>query len=151
MKWNGPITIVRIVGKGFFPLDQQLRINRQGWSEQVEQQLVKLITHNSYGEALETYEELAGIRLPKTTAWAKVQHRGEQLRKNQRAEAERAAALPQVQEIVPGTQLAAVNKGASMDGAFVYILGEEWKEGKNVSRIKGKVSAGAVDRNLYLQ
>ncbi len=121
---------MRIVGKGFFPLDQQLQINRQGWSEQVEKQLVKLITHNSYGEAIETYEELAGIRLPKTTAWEKVQQRGRQLGKTQQEKAEAAAALPQVQEIVPGTKLEGVNKGASMDGAFVYILGEEWKEVK---------------------
>lgn len=118
------------VNKGFSPLDQQLRINRQGWSEQVEKQVVKLIAHNSYGEAIETYEELVGIRLPKTTAWEKVQKRGQQLCKIQMEEAEEAAALPKAQEIVPGTSLEAVNKGASMDGAFVYILGEEWKEVK---------------------
>lgn len=44
--------------------------------------------------------------------------------------AEEAAALPKVQKIVPGTSLEAVNKGTAMDGAFVYILGEEWKEVK---------------------
>jgi hypothetical protein len=121
---------VRTVGRGFFPLDQRLRINRQGWSEQVEKQVVKLIAHNSYGEAIETYQELVGIRLPKTTAWEKAQKRGQQLCKIQMEKAEEAAALPKAQEIVPGTSLEAVNKGASMDGAFVYILGEEWKEVK---------------------
>ena len=121
---------MRTVGRGFFPLDQQLRINRHGWSEQVEKQVVKLIAHNSYGEAIETYEELVGIRLPKTTAWEKVQKRGKQLCESQMEDAEAAAALPKAQEIVAGTKLEAVSKGASMDGAFVYILGEEWKEVK---------------------
>jgi len=121
---------VGTVSRGFSPLDQQLRINRQGWSEQVEKQVVKLITHNSYGEAIETYEELVGISLPKTTAWEKVQKRGQKLGEVQLEDAEKATALPKAQEIVPGTNLEPVNKGASMDGAFVYILGEEWKEVK---------------------
>lgn len=107
-----------------------MRINRQGWSAQVEKQVVKLIAHNSYGEAIETYEELVGISLPKTTAWEKVQKRGQKLCETQMKDAEEAAALPKAQEIVPGTSLEPVNKGASMDGAFVYILGEEWKEVK---------------------
>lgn len=88
------------------------------------------MAHNSYGEAIETYEELVGISLPKTTTWEKVQKRGKKLRETQLKEAEEAAALPKAQEIVPGTSLEPVNKGASMDGAFVYILGEEWKEVK---------------------
>ena len=89
-----------------------------------------MIAHNSYGEAIETYEELVGIRLPKTTAWEKVQKRGKQLCESRMEDAEEAAALPKAQEIVAGTKLEAVSKGASMDGAFVYILGEEWKEVK---------------------
>lgn len=88
------------------------------------------MTHNSYAEAIETYEELVGLSLPKTTAWEKVQKRGQKLGETQLKEAEAAAALPKAQEIVPGTSLEPVNKGASMDGAFVYILGEEWKEVK---------------------
>jgi hypothetical protein len=107
-----------------------LGINQQGWSEQVQKQVVKLVAHNSYGEAIDTYEELVGISLSKTTAWEKVQKRGQNLGKNQMKEAEKRAALPKAQEIVPGTKLEAVNKGVSMDGAYVYILGEEWKEVK---------------------
>lgn len=33
--------------------------------------MVKLVAHNSYGEAIETYEELVGLSLSKTTAWKK--------------------------------------------------------------------------------
>jgi hypothetical protein len=72
-------------------LDEQLRINnRQGWSERVEKQVVKLVAHNSYGEAIETYEELVGLKLPKTTVWDKVQQRGDKLRTEQMQAAEQA-------------------------------------------------------------
>jgi hypothetical protein len=112
-------------------LDQQLRINhRQGWSERVEKQVVKLVAHNSYGEAIETYEELVGLKLPKTTVWEKVQQRGEKMRTEQMKGAEKATSLPKAREVIPGVHLEAINKGVSMDGAFVYIVGEEWKEVK---------------------
>ena len=92
--------------------------------------MVKLIAHNSYGEAIETYEELVGLSLSKTTAWEKVQKRGQKLGQAQMKAAQEATALPKVQEIVPGTSLEPVNKGTAMDGVFVYIVGEEWKEVK---------------------
>ncbi len=107
-----------------------MRVTQQGWSEQVEKKVVKLVTHNSYSEAIETYEELVGISLLKTTAWEKVQKRGQKVAEVQMKAAEKTVALPKVQEIIPGTSLEAVNKGTSMDGVFVYILSEEWKEVK---------------------
>lgn len=107
-----------------------MRIRQNGWSERVEQQVVKLVTYNSYGEAIATYEDLVGISLPKTTVWEKAQQRGEKLGAVQRTVAEKVASLPTVQEIVPGITLAGYNKGTSMDGAYVYIVGEEWKEVK---------------------
>ena len=88
------------------------------------------MAHNSYGEAIETYEELVGLSLAKTTAWENAQSRGQKLGQAQMKAAEEATALPKVQEIVPGTSLEPVNKGSAMDGAFVYIVGEEWKEVK---------------------
>ena len=96
----------------------------------MEQKVVKLVAHNSYGEAIATYEELVGLSLAKTTAWEKAQRRGQKLGQAQMKQAQEAAALPKAQEIVPGTTLEAVNKGTAMDGAFVYIVGEEWKEVK---------------------
>jgi len=91
---------------------------------------VKLVTHNSYGEALETYEELVGIKLSKITVWEKVQQRGGKLCAEQMKVAEKATSLPKARDIIPGVHLEAINKGVSMDGAFVYIVGEEWKEVK---------------------
>ena len=87
-----------------------------------------MVAHNSYGEALETYEALVGISLPKTTVWEKVQKRGQQLAEVQMRQAEKAVSLPKTQEIIPGISLEAVNKGASMDGAFVYIREKNGKK-----------------------
>jgi hypothetical protein len=115
---------------GFFPLDQQLGLGQQGWSERLEKQVVKLATKASYGEAVKSYQELVGLRLLKTTAWQRSQERGARLRAAQWAAAEQAWALPKRQEIMPGQPLEPVNKGVSMDGVLVYILGEEWKEVK---------------------
>lgn len=54
--------------RAFPPLDRQLGLGRQGWSEQVEKQVVKLAVRGSYGEAIETYQELVGLSLAKTTS-----------------------------------------------------------------------------------
>lgn len=84
----------------------------------------------SYGEALETYQELVGLNLAKTTIWERTQARGARLKEGRMAAAERAWAIPKAQEIIPGQVLEPVKKGVTMDGALIYILGEEWKEVK---------------------
>ncbi len=118
------------VAVGFFPLDQQLGISQQGWSERLETQLVKLATKESYGEAVKTYQELVGLKLLKTTVWQRSQERGARLRAARLAAAEQAWALPKRQDIIPGQRLDPVKKGVTIDGVLVYILGEEWKEVK---------------------
>jgi hypothetical protein len=114
----------------FFPLDSQLGISSRGWSERVEQQVVKLSVKGSYGEAVEEYHELVGVQLLKTTAWERTQARGARLKEMRAAAAEQAWGMPKRQEIMPGQRLEPVKKGVSMDGVLVYILGEEWKEVK---------------------
>jgi len=99
---------------------------------------VKLVAHNSYGEAIETYEELVGLKLSKTTVWDKVQQRGEKMRAEQMKAAEQATSLPKAQEIIPGMRLEAINKGVSMDGAFVYIVGEVYC-GRGMERGEGRL------------
>ena len=105
-------------------------MGRQGWSERVEKQVVKLAVRGSYGEAIETYQELVGLSLAKTTAWERTQARGARLKEARMGAAEQAWAMPKRQEIMPGQVLEPVKKGVTMDGVLVYILGEEWKEVK---------------------
>lgn len=105
-------------------------ISSRGWSERVEQQVVKLSVKHSFGEAVEEYNELLGVQLLKTTAWERTQERGARLRERRQAAAEQAWGMPKRQEITRGQRLEPVKKGVSMDGVLVYILGEEWKEVK---------------------
>jgi hypothetical protein len=76
------------------------------------------------------YEDLIGLRLPKTTAWERTQERGKRLRKKRMEQAEKAWEAPKRQAIMPGEALEEVNKAVSMDGVQVNILGEGWKEVK---------------------
>jgi hypothetical protein len=115
---------------GFFPLDRQLGISRRGWSERVEEQVVKLSVKRSFGEAVQEYDELVGVPLLKTGAWERTQERGRRLQEMRQAAAEQAWELPKRQEVMPGQSLEPVKKGVSMDGVLVYILGEGWKEVK---------------------
>lgn len=92
--------------------------------------MVKLAARGSYGEAVETYQELVGLSLLKTTTWERTQLRGDKLRRTQMMAAEQAWAIPKPQELIPGQALNEVKQGVSMDGVLVYILGEEWKEAK---------------------
>jgi len=91
---------------------------------------VKLATYGSYGQAIRIYEELVGVPLAKTTIWDRTQVCGAELREVRMLQAEQAWAMPKRQEIVAGQALEPVKKGVTMDGAMVYILGEEWKEVK---------------------
>jgi len=116
---------------GFFPLDRQLGLSSRGWSERVEKQVVKLAAKGgSFAEAVEDYADLIGLRLLKTTAWERVQERGERLRNKRMEQAEKGWEMPKRQAITPGEELEAVNKAVSMDGVKVYILDEGWKEVK---------------------
>lgn len=92
--------------------------------------MVKLAARDSYGEAIETYQELVGLSLPKTTTWERTQIRGKKLRTARMVAAEQAWAIPKPQELIPGQALKEVKQGVTMDGVLVYILGEQWKEVK---------------------
>lgn len=116
---------------GFSPLDRQLGISSLGWSERLEKQVVKLAARvDSFGEAVAEYEDLVGLRLLKTTAWERSQERGERLRQQRMAQAEKGWETPKRQAIMPGEELEAVNKAVSMDGVKVNIVGEGWREVK---------------------
>lgn len=105
-------------------------VGQPGWSEQVEKQMVKLAARGSYGEAIETYQELVGVSLLKTTTWERSQARGDKLRTVRMETAEQAWAIPKAQQIMPGQPLSESKQGVTMDGVLVYILREEWKEVK---------------------
>ena len=107
-----------------------MKIGRQGWSERLEKQVVRLATRESFGEAVKTYAELTGFQVLKTTAWERLQERGERLKKRREQEAIHKWGLPKRSENMPGEAQQSTKKAISVDGAMVYIVGEEWKEVK---------------------
>jgi hypothetical protein len=114
----------------FSPLDRRLKVGREGWSERVQQQIVKLVVRGSYGEAVDTYRELVGVMLAKTTVWERSQERGRRLREQRDKAAEQGWQLPRRQEMIAGEVIERNKQAVSIDGAMVYILGEAWKEVK---------------------
>jgi hypothetical protein len=85
---------------------------------------------DSYAAAAEGIEELLGIELNPTTLWRVVQKRGQVLRERRQAEAQRTWAMPERGTVVRGEQRLDQKMGIAVDGVYINIRGEGWKEVK---------------------
>lgn len=112
----------------FFPLDRQLRLNDKHWSEGVAQKAVKYSAKMSYADATEALQELAQIEISENSVWRLTQHWGEALRQVEEKEDERANGI--IESLATGKVETKSDPrlGAAMDGAMIFIRGEEWKE-----------------------
>ena len=121
-------TTVQSARRAFFPLDRQLRLYDKHWSEGVAKQAVKYSGKLSFGEATEALAELAQIDISVNSVWRLAQHWGEALRVTEEQEDERANGS--IESLATGKveQKTDPRLGAAMDGAMIYIRGEEWKE-----------------------
>jgi hypothetical protein len=68
------------VGRVFFPLDRQLRLNDKNWSEGVARHAVKYSAKMSYADATEALHELAQIEISENSVWRLTQEWGEALK-----------------------------------------------------------------------
>ena len=84
----------------------------------------------SYAAAAEGVEELLGIEVNSTTLWRVVQKRGQALRERQHAEAQQAWGMPQRGGVVRGEERRNQKMGIALDGVYVNIRDEGWKEVK---------------------
>jgi len=112
----------------FFPLDKQLGLKDQHWSEQVAKQAVKYSGKLSYGEAAEALMELGQIEISVKSVWRLTQGWGEVMKKVEAQEDNEANGT--VDSLATGKveEELGLRLGASMDGTMIYIRGEEWKE-----------------------
>ena len=112
----------------FFPLDRQLRLNDAHWSEGVAQKAVKYSAKMSYADATEALQELAQIEISENSVWRLTQRWGEALKRVEEKEDERANGI--IESLATGKVETRSDPrlGAAMDGAMIYIRGEEWKE-----------------------
>jgi hypothetical protein len=133
------------VGRGFFPLDEQLKLQDLHWSEELAREMVWLSGLVAFGDAAEILQEIGQIRVSKSSVWRIAQKWGEEFRKVEKEHTDRANALPGREQIVAGEASGIERLGTSMDGAMMYILEEGWKELK-VGTVFSVEAVGVVDK-----
>jgi hypothetical protein len=68
-KWSAATTTARPAGKGFFPLDEQLKLRDKHWSEGVARQAVKYSGKLPFAEAAEALQEIGQIDISVKSVW----------------------------------------------------------------------------------
>lgn len=119
---------VRIVTKGFFPLDKQLGVKDKHWSEGVVKQAVWLSGMLPFADAAEVLSEVGQVSISESSVWRLTQAWGKRLVDLETKEQEAANATPKQDELLPAEVRQERRMGLSMDGTMIYIRGEEWKE-----------------------
>jgi hypothetical protein len=121
-------TPARPVRKGFFPLDEQLELQDQRWSEGIVKQVVWLSGLVPYEQAAEILQSVGQVAISASSAWRLTQKWGQRLVELEQQEQERANTTPPGNEIQRQEERQDQRMGLSMDGVMMYIREEEWKE-----------------------
>ena len=88
-------------GSGFFPLDRQLKVEGQRWSEALRKLAVWLSGLVTFEQAEGVLEQVGQVPLSDSTAWRQVQTCGAQVQALEAAQCA-ATAVPDRQQIMPG-------------------------------------------------
>jgi len=119
------------VGRGFFPLDERLGVAGESWSPGLKRVGTWLaVQTRSYQCAVEGLAESLGVEVTKSSLWRVVQAKGSEVKSRLREEAEEQWRLPQRGAVVPGESRLKQKMGIAMDGVYINIIGEGWKEVK---------------------
>jgi len=118
------------VSKGLFPLDEQLRIREQHWSEAVARQAVWLYGHVEDDLAEQILQKIGGLAISDTSIWRRAQKWSEKIRVVETARAKTAVGLPQRGQIIRGQVPHARPMGVAMDAGKMNIRGEGWRDFK---------------------
>ncbi len=114
------------VGKGFFPLDEQLGLDGSGVTPQGQEALVRLAVWMSFEHACEFLHDLLGIQVSATSSRRYTYQLG------QAALAVQEAQEHHLREDLPESPGGAARQAISADGAFVPLVGGEWAEVKTL-------------------
>lgn len=116
---------------GFFPLDHQLELGHDVWSEGLKREAVWLSgVAASYALAAEVLARIGQLSLSRSSIWRCVQEAGERFQRLEQAERERAMLLPERWELPSRADVSGQRMGVSLDGALIHLREEEWKEVK---------------------
>jgi hypothetical protein len=114
------------VSKGLFPLDEQLRIREQHWSEMVAQQAVWLYGYVEDDLAEQVLQKIGGLAISDTSIWRRAQKWSEKIRVMEETRAKTAVGLPQRGQILRGQVPHERPMGVAMDAGKMNIRGEGW-------------------------
>ena len=112
----------------FFPLDRQLQVEGQSWSNGLRKLAVWLDGLLTFEHVERVLEQVGQVLMSDTTAWRQGQASGAQAQALEAARRAAAAAMPDRAQIVPGEAATSERLAATMDGAMLHIRGEGFKE-----------------------
>lgn len=114
------------VAAGIFPLDEQLGLNETLYSKQMAQQMVWLSSLLPYTQSALVFERIGERVMPASSIWRQTQKYGSHLQ----AHVEQERGQVSVERIVLPDALYdhEQRKGVSMDGGFINIRAEGWRE-----------------------
>jgi hypothetical protein len=127
-RWSARITTVPRVARGFFPLDEQLAIDRRSLSPALAREVVWLSGVVAFEQVSQVLERVGGYQVPPSTLWEYVQQHGERL-VNYQAHQQGQVSLERTRWETRRYE-PQLRKAVSLDGGMVNIRGEGWKEFK---------------------
>ncbi len=116
------------VSRGFFPLDEQLRLREQRWSERIAKQAVWLLGQVTGAAAETILREIGGIAISDSSLWRRQAKWGERIKAQELLQSAQASQPPARSEIQRGECRTSADMGAAMDGAMLNVRAEGWKE-----------------------
>jgi hypothetical protein len=116
---------------GFFPLDHQLELGHDVWSEGLKREAVWLSgVAASYALAADVLARIGQLSVSRSSIWRCVQEAGERFQRLEQAERKQALLLPQRWEPPSRADVSDQRMGVSLDGALIHLRDEGWKEVK---------------------
>jgi hypothetical protein len=118
------------VEQGFFPLDQQLKVDGKQQSEGMSKLSVWLSGLLPFERAAEVLEQVGRIHTSRGSVWQQSQLWGRKFQEQEEKLQKMAAEVDVQNGIVLGEEKTAGRMGVSMDGCMIHIREEGWKEAK---------------------
>jgi hypothetical protein len=162
LNWNEGITTAQNVGQGFFPLDQQLKVEGQQQSERVSKLSVWLSGLVPFERAAEILEQVGRIETSRGSVWQRASTWGSRFQAEEKKAQNMAAEVDWRSGIGMGKTEEAKRMGVSMDGGMIHIRDEGWKEtkigcvfevGKEIvmdEQTREEVEVGCAKHNTYV-
>ena len=121
-------TTAQPVRKGFFPLDEQLKLRDKHWSEGLARLAVKYSAKLTFAEAAEALGEIGQSDISVKSVWRLTERWGAALQAVEAKEDELANRSYEPPAADPVEIEEEKRRGAAMDGTMIYIREEGWKE-----------------------